>query len=135
MARRALSAVVEQARIPASRTAPDAELLEQFLRTRDEAAFAALVHRHRPIVFAACRQVLVDDADVEDAAPGWLGTVSRSVTPAGPAGSPGLSPIPGAEEGFYFGLGHPLPDAPEVERRRRPRPALGHGQEADADGQ
>jgi DNA-directed RNA polymerase specialized sigma24 family protein len=68
MARRALSAVAEQARIAASRTAPDAELLEQFLRTRDEAAFAALVHRHRPNVFAACRQVLVDDADVEVAA-------------------------------------------------------------------
>src|SRR5262249_18782412 len=57
-----------QARVTASRTLPDSELLDQFLRTRDEAAFAALVRRHRPTVLAACRQVLVDDADVEDAA-------------------------------------------------------------------
>jgi RNA polymerase sigma factor (sigma-70 family) len=68
MARQALSAVVEQARITASRSIPDAELLERFLRTRDETAFAALVRRHRPAVLAACRQVLADEADVEDAA-------------------------------------------------------------------
>jgi RNA polymerase sigma factor (sigma-70 family) len=54
--------------LTAWRTVPDADLLDQFLRTRDEAAFAALVRRHRPTVLAACRQVLIDDADVEDAA-------------------------------------------------------------------
>src|SRR5262245_42905762 len=68
MARVALPSVVEHARIAASRSVPDADLLEQFLRTRDEAAFAALVRRHRPTVLAACRQVLADDAEVEDAA-------------------------------------------------------------------
>jgi RNA polymerase sigma factor (sigma-70 family) len=68
MSHQALSSVVDQARITASRVVPDADLLERFLRTRDEAAFAALVRRHRPMVFAACRQVLIDDADVEDAA-------------------------------------------------------------------
>jgi RNA polymerase sigma factor (sigma-70 family) len=68
MVRAALSSVVEHARIAASRTVPDGDLLEQFLRSRDEAAFAALVRRHRPAVLAACRQVLADDAEVEDAA-------------------------------------------------------------------
>jgi RNA polymerase sigma factor (sigma-70 family) len=68
MMREPLSSVLDHARIAASRTAADAELLEQFLRGRDEAAFAALVRRHRPTVLAACRQVLADDADVEDAA-------------------------------------------------------------------
>jgi RNA polymerase sigma factor (sigma-70 family) len=68
MARQALSLVVEQVRVEASRTVPDAELLEQFLQTRDETAFAALVRRHRATVLAACRQVLLDDADVEDSA-------------------------------------------------------------------
>jgi RNA polymerase sigma factor (sigma-70 family) len=68
MARQALSTVVEHARVAAYRNVPDAELLEQFLCTRDEAAFAALVRRYRSTVLAACRQVLADDADVEDAA-------------------------------------------------------------------
>jgi RNA polymerase sigma factor (sigma-70 family) len=68
MARQALSSVVDQARIEASRTVPDAELLEQLLQNRDETAFAALVRRHRPMVLSACRQVLPGDADVEDAA-------------------------------------------------------------------
>src|SRR5437773_6076437 len=68
MVRQPLTSVLDHARMTASRSVSDAELLEQFLRTRDEAAFAALVRRHRPTVLAACRQVLVDDADVEDAA-------------------------------------------------------------------
>src|SRR5437763_10997075 len=45
----------------------DAELLGRFRATRDPAAFEALVHRHGPLVLAACRQVLADDADVDDA--------------------------------------------------------------------
>src|SRR5262245_27713584 len=68
MVREPLSSVLDQARLTASRTVSDAELLEQFLHGRDEAAFAALVRRHRLTVLAACRQVLADDADVEDAA-------------------------------------------------------------------
>src|SRR5262245_21276651 len=68
MVREPLSSVLDQARLTASRTVPDAELFEQFLRGRDEAAFAALVRRHRPTVLGACRQVLIDDADIEDAA-------------------------------------------------------------------
>jgi RNA polymerase sigma factor (sigma-70 family) len=47
--------------------AGDGELLEAFVQRRDDAAFAALVRRHGPMVLAVCRRLLRDDADVEDA--------------------------------------------------------------------
>ena len=45
----------------------DADLLGRFVATRDSAAFSALVRRHGPTVLAACRQVLRQESDVEDA--------------------------------------------------------------------
>jgi RNA polymerase sigma factor (sigma-70 family) len=53
----------------AERTAdlPDRDLLQDFLQQRDEAAFAALVQRHGPIVLRVCRQVLHQEEDAEDA--------------------------------------------------------------------
>jgi RNA polymerase sigma factor (sigma-70 family) len=45
----------------------DRELLERYVTRRDEAAFAALVRRHGGLVIAACRRVLSDAADVDDA--------------------------------------------------------------------
>src|SRR5262245_35893136 len=44
----------------------DSDLPDRF-RRGDESAFAALVRRHGPAVLAACRSVLRDEADVEDA--------------------------------------------------------------------
>jgi RNA polymerase sigma factor (sigma-70 family) len=46
---------------------PDAQLLQQFLRHRDEDAFAVLVRRHGPTVLGVCRRLLRDGHDVEDA--------------------------------------------------------------------
>lgn len=47
--------------------APDRELLERYVRERDEQAFAAVVARHGRMVRAVCRRVLANDADAEDA--------------------------------------------------------------------
>jgi RNA polymerase sigma factor (sigma-70 family) len=45
----------------------DGGLLEQFVRSRDEAAFAALLCRHGPLVLRVCRGILSNSHDVEDA--------------------------------------------------------------------
>jgi RNA polymerase sigma factor (sigma-70 family) len=52
---------------PALADSTDAELLDRFARTRDHAAFAALVRRHGPMVFGVCRRVLRDPNDAEEA--------------------------------------------------------------------
>ncbi|HEV3435838.1 MAG TPA: sigma-70 family RNA polymerase sigma factor, partial [Gemmata sp.] len=45
----------------------DADLLAQFVRSRDEPAFEELVRRHGPLVWSVCRQLLPHHADAEDA--------------------------------------------------------------------
>jgi len=45
----------------------DGNLLASFVATRDEAAFAALVHRHGHMVFGVCQRVLHHTQDAEDA--------------------------------------------------------------------
>jgi RNA polymerase sigma factor (sigma-70 family) len=44
----------------------DRDLLQRYVRTRDEAAFAALLERHGPMVLGVCHRILADEADVED---------------------------------------------------------------------
>ena len=45
----------------------DRELLRRFVDAHDEAAFAALMHRHGPMVLSACQRILHRTADAEDA--------------------------------------------------------------------
>ena len=47
--------------------ATDGELLERFAAGRDEAAFAALLRRHGPMVLGVCRRILHDSHEAEDA--------------------------------------------------------------------
>jgi RNA polymerase sigma factor (sigma-70 family) len=44
----------------------DGDLLERFIASRDEDAFAALVSRHGPMVYGVCRRLLRHDQDAED---------------------------------------------------------------------
>src|SRR5262245_55935299 len=46
---------------------PDSALLARFVRDRDEAAFAAIVRRHGPMVLGVCRRIVGDSHLADDA--------------------------------------------------------------------
>src|SRR5437667_5226034 len=45
----------------------DTDLLARFFQDKVDAAFAAIVERHGPLVYGVCRRVLTDSNDAEDA--------------------------------------------------------------------
>src|SRR5262245_40634936 len=65
----------------------DRQLLERFVKRRDEAAFEVLVHRHGPMVWRVCRQVLHTPQDCEDAYQATFLVLARK---AGSVGRPEL---------------------------------------------
>ena len=50
-----------------SSTCTDRELLDRFLRNRDDEAFSVLVARHGPMILGVCRRLLRNSTDAEDA--------------------------------------------------------------------
>jgi RNA polymerase sigma factor (sigma-70 family) len=62
-----LESVLRRVAPLAEGNASDAELLRRFAADGDETAFAAIVRRHGPLVWAVARGLLLHEADAEDA--------------------------------------------------------------------
>src|SRR5262249_44491465 len=67
----------------------DADLVTAFAARRDHAAFAELVRRHGPTVLGACRRVLGDSHDAEDAFQAVFLVLARKAEAVRPPGSVG----------------------------------------------
>jgi len=103
---------------------PDGVLLDRFIAARDEAAFAALLERHGPMVLGTCQRVLHDAHDAEDACQATFLILARkaaSIRRPGAVGSwlhgvayrvAGKLKARGARRGVPSGALEDVPEAP-----------------------
>ena len=90
---------------------PDAELLENYIANRDEAAFASLVQRHGPKVFAVCRRLLGQHQLAEDAYQATFVVLAKKAHTIQPRSAVG---------GFLYGVARKAAlEAYAVSRRRK----------------
>jgi RNA polymerase sigma factor (sigma-70 family) len=97
---------------PAADPTADAVLLDRFVRTRDEAAFAALVARHGPMVLRVCRRVLADPHAADDAFQATFLVLARKA---------GALRRPQALTGWLYGVGYRVAHKARVAAARRRR--------------
>ena len=77
--------------------ASDGQLIGRFLLDRDEDAFAALVHRHGPMVLSVCRRLVGDRHLAEDAFQAVFLVLARRAHAVAP---------PAAVGGWLYGVAH-----------------------------
>src|SRR5579864_136286 len=78
-----------QVRNPALDACPDAELLQQYQAKRDGAAFAEIVYRHGSMVYGACKRIMGNAADADDASQATFFILARKAGQIRSAGAVG----------------------------------------------
>jgi RNA polymerase sigma factor (sigma-70 family) len=107
----AIAGIVRQLRHRLADARSDAELLDAFVARRDEAAFAELVRRHGPKVYAVCRRVLGRHQLAEDAFQATFVVLARKADRVHP---------PSAVGGFLYGVARKAAlEAYALSRRRK----------------
>jgi RNA polymerase sigma factor (sigma-70 family) len=106
-----IARVVDQLRHRLPDAPPDAELLDAFVARRDEAAFAEIVRRHGPKVYAVCRRALGRHQLAEDAYQATFVVLARKADRVRPRSAVG---------GFLYGVARKAAlEAYALSRRRR----------------